>query len=425
LIDQENIKIPWQDKKCDDMPKTRTQLLEIRKREKVPDISYDLDKDGFVGGRDYLLSKRFDFDKDGKLNEIEKKLAYEAIHNNIEDKYLWNLENHGPNNKLRVLQKRGKILQADDFTPNRETYPQHPLSSKIPKHETYQKLKESRKMSTKLDVEEKMRKWEEVNPTVLVSEPLNINMEYKPKYNSIKEKKEEEHKLARIECGLSEVEHDVDKRKNKELSLNYVKNPKFKTRADLKNEYRKEIMTQLNKSNNPNHKDETMRLKEREDEIFAMLYKNSEDRMSQSKLKEIRKNERIDYNMKTFSKQTIGVHGHELPKFSENEEMKEYWKFRDGYVENPHINSHVLYKEHVKYWKKPEELLINEHQDELLSPEYKKDKVISEKKDNLIIKVNNLNHFKDRGFDPDNPRPIDIDEIPKNHIYKYYILVRF
>lgn len=389
----------------------------MRKKEKIPDISYDLDKDGFVGGRDYLLSKRFDFDKDGKLNEIEKKQAYEAIHNNIEDKYVWNLENNGLNNKLRVLQKRGKILQSDDFMPIRETYPQHPLSSKIPKHETFKKLKESRKMSTKLDVEGKMRKWEEANPTVLISEPLNINMEFKPKYNSINEKKEDAHKLARIECGLTEIEQEIDARKNNELSLNYIKNPKYKTRADLKKNIREETMKLLNKSNNPNHKDETMRLIEREDEIFAMLYKNNEERMSHSKLKEKRKNERIDYNMKTFSNQTIGVHGHELPKFSENEEMKEYWKFRDGYVENPEINSHVLYKEYVKYWKKPEELLINEHQDEFLSPE-KKEKVIKEKKDNLIIKVNNLNHFQDIGFDPNNPRPIDIEDVPKNHIYK-------
>jgi hypothetical protein len=390
----------------------------MRKKEKIPDISYDLDKDGFVGGKDYLLSKRFDLDRDGKLDENEKKRAYEAIYNNYEENFVWNVENLGPNNKLRVLQKRGKILQGDDFMPIKDTYPSHPLSSKIPNHESLQKLKESRKLSTKLEVEVKMRKWEEANPTVLVSEPLNINMEYKPKYNSVKEKKQEAHRLARIECGLTEIEEDVDKRNNKELSLDYVKNPKFKTRADLKNQYRKEIMEQLNKSNNPNHKDETQRLKEREDEIFAMLYKNSEDRMSLSKLKEFRKNGRIDYNMKTFSQQTIGVHGHELPKFAECEEMKDYWKFRDGYVENPPINSHVLYKEHVKYWKKPEELLINEHQDEVLNNESGKVKVLKEEKDNLIIKVNNLNHFKDQGFDPDNPKPIDIEDIPKNHIYK-------
>jgi len=412
--------MPWQNKFNDGSePKTRSKLIEKRKKEKIPDISYDLDMDGFVGGKDYVLAKRFDLDGDGKLNEIEKKQAYDAINNNVEEKYVWNLENQGPNHKLRVLQKRGKILQGDDFTPIADTYPPHPLSSKIPRHESFHKLKEQRKLTTKINVEEKMKRWEEANPTVLVSEPLNINMEFKPKYNSIKDKKGELHRIARINCGLKEKEEDIDVlRKNKEISLDYVKRPKYKTRADLKKENRKEIMKQLNKSNNPNHKDEASRLKEREDEIFSILYKNNEDRMSLTKLKEKRKNDKIEYNLKTFSKQTIGVHGHELPKFSENEDMKEYWKFRDGYVENPAINSHILYKEYVKYWKKPEDLLLNEHQDNILSPESQKEKVLKEKKDNLIIKVNNLNHFKDYGFDPDHPKPIDIEDIPKNHIYK-------
>jgi hypothetical protein len=48
--------------------KTRTELLEARKKEWMPDLSYDLDGDGFVGGRDYVISKVFDVDKDGKLN---------------------------------------------------------------------------------------------------------------------------------------------------------------------------------------------------------------------------------------------------------------------------------------------------------------------------------------------------------------------
>lgn len=40
--------------------KTRTKLLESRKKEILPDVSYDLDGDGFVGGRDYVVARRFD-----------------------------------------------------------------------------------------------------------------------------------------------------------------------------------------------------------------------------------------------------------------------------------------------------------------------------------------------------------------------------
>ena len=47
----------------------------------MPDISFDLDGDNYVGNRDYVLSKVFDKDQDGKLNEQERKEALEAIKN--------------------------------------------------------------------------------------------------------------------------------------------------------------------------------------------------------------------------------------------------------------------------------------------------------------------------------------------------------
>jgi hypothetical protein len=39
---------------------TRTQMIENRKREILPHISYDLDNDGTVGNRDYVMSRKFD-----------------------------------------------------------------------------------------------------------------------------------------------------------------------------------------------------------------------------------------------------------------------------------------------------------------------------------------------------------------------------
>ncbi len=84
---------------------TRTKLFENRKKEKVPDISYDLDRDGFVGGRDYFLAKKFDYDNDGKLSEKERKDAYDAINNNYESKFVWGLEKEGSNRPCRILQK--------------------------------------------------------------------------------------------------------------------------------------------------------------------------------------------------------------------------------------------------------------------------------------------------------------------------------
>ena len=52
---------------------TRTRLLENRKVEALPDISYDVDGDGFVGGRDYVVARRFDQGQKNFLTAEERK----------------------------------------------------------------------------------------------------------------------------------------------------------------------------------------------------------------------------------------------------------------------------------------------------------------------------------------------------------------
>ena len=51
---------------------TKTRLVEMRKRESVPDISYDIDGDGFVGGKDYVIARRFDHGQKNYLTDQEK-----------------------------------------------------------------------------------------------------------------------------------------------------------------------------------------------------------------------------------------------------------------------------------------------------------------------------------------------------------------
>lgn len=65
----------------DDQKKTKTKLGENRRNERIPHISYDLDGDGYVGGKDYVVAKQFDKDGDGKLNAEERKNAIEALKN--------------------------------------------------------------------------------------------------------------------------------------------------------------------------------------------------------------------------------------------------------------------------------------------------------------------------------------------------------
>lgn len=45
-----------------------------------------------MGGRDYVISKLFDKDGDGKLNAEERKNADDAVRNGIENQFFWNVE---------------------------------------------------------------------------------------------------------------------------------------------------------------------------------------------------------------------------------------------------------------------------------------------------------------------------------------------
>jgi Ca2+-binding EF-hand superfamily protein len=58
----------------------------------IPHISYDLDGDGYVGGRDLVMAKHFDKDGDGKLNEVERSNAMKALANGYEDNFIWGIE---------------------------------------------------------------------------------------------------------------------------------------------------------------------------------------------------------------------------------------------------------------------------------------------------------------------------------------------
>ena len=428
LKEKDSIKMPWCTKNTNKSgAMTRTELIEMRRKEKIPDISYDLDNDGFVGGRDLVLSKLYDKDKNGKLNEEEKKAALEGIANHIEDKYMWNIDNQGGKRGFRVLQKRGKIIDGDDFWQIRETYPAHPLSKIKPKCSTFTELKQLRKNEKINAVMKNLEDYEAKNPSKLIFSSNNnmyntLDLK-KPLFTSIQQIRDENLKNARIKCGLDPETSDYRDIK-KHPGLEYVDNPRYKTQKEIKESYKQENLEESKKLQNIIRKSDIERLNDREDEIFAKLYSDKE-RLTYSKIKEQKRKEINEFNIKTFSSQALGVHGHELPKFSESETNKEFWKFKDGYCENPKFQSQCEYLESIKYYKPPgEDLLLNEHRDEepnWIDP-FKKVHILEakHKKENLITKVNNINIFKN--FDPNNPKPIDYASV-KKHIYRWTTLV--
>ena len=421
LAEKDNIKVPWDSKNqlYKSTPMTRTKLLERRKKERIPDISYDLDGDGFVGGRDYVLSKRYDVDGDGKLNEIERKNALEGIENGVEKEYVWNLENQGGKRAFRILQKRGKIIDAEDFIPLQDTYPKHPISFKEPKNgiKTLSELKEYRYQKTKDEIIEKMKNFEKNHPFKIVQESYQLENKNQPLYHSINEIKDKLHRDARIKAGLSEKETDI-KITDKDPTLAYIYSPKHKVKGDIRKDLLQESKDISNILTSRKHLNDTERLKIREDEIFDKLY-HKEDGFTYTKLKEQRRLKQNEYNLKTFADHPKGVHGHELPKFSANENTKEFWKFQDGYVENPKHKSQFEYLQEIKYWKKPEELLLSEHRE--YEPEkVKRNFTMPNKKDEIMPNVNKINFYE--GFDPYYVKPIEY-KIKSDHNYRWSSLV--
>lgn len=107
---------------------TVTKLKEIRKKEILPDLSYDLDGDGFVGGRDYVVARRFDEGFKNYLTEEERAKVKKALQEGYESNFVWNVESSGAQRPYRIMQKRGVIVDGDDFLGVTDTYPKHPMS---------------------------------------------------------------------------------------------------------------------------------------------------------------------------------------------------------------------------------------------------------------------------------------------------------
>lgn len=421
-----NMKLPWNDSgktETENTTKTQTKLFEDRRLAKIPDISYDLDKDGYVGTKDYFIAKQYDLDKDGKLNDREKEAAYEGISNNFEAKFKWNIDAQGIARPFRIMQKRGVIIDAEDFLPIQDTYPNHPRKQLIPHVATYTDLKTLRNKELKEAISDKIKKWEQSKANALIPNESIKELKRCPSHQSIKEIKSRMHKDARMKCGLTKIETDLKSNMN-DPSLAYVYKPKHKTLNDIQEDLKMKDKDEAKKltHTNRNYKDDISRLDEREEEIFSKLY-NKEDTKTLNKIKEQRKKDILNYNMKVFSSQTIGIHGHELPKFSQSQSTIDFWKRNDEYKEMPRTSSHAELQENMKFWKKPEEFVLSDHKvySHVTDP-YQRTHEKKEVKDNLVIKLNRINVFK--GFNPEHPKPINVNMEHYFHTYRWSSLVQ-
>ncbi|OMJ86334.1 hypothetical protein SteCoe_12185 [Stentor coeruleus] len=306
--------------------RTRQELLNERKKEFLPDPSYDIDNDGFVSHRDLFISKQFDDDKDGKLNDVERRNAENALRSGFLDNFRLGLESRVPNYQARVIQKRGVIMDNDANEKIVATYP-------IVKHSSLPVISSRKQLvGTRKHLPVSGRPYE----NVFRVETSRIDPEdyvKEPKISSFKDIKNSFNQTVRNKQGLTDP---TDFKLAKCPSTEYIAYPRYSSQSQMNTQKKKELLENLHEKANYNHISREEHLKEREK--FLIFYN---DGPTIKDLKEKVKKETNDYNQNTFFNISIGVHGKELPKFTDN--LKEYWKVKDKYIEEPKNSSQTLF----------------------------------------------------------------------------------
>lgn len=221
--------------KQDGLGKTRSGLIQDRKRQLMPHISFDLDGDGIVGGRDLVVASRFDADCDGKLSSVEREAAIKALReDNYEGKFVWGIEQSGANCENRIIQKRGLIIKGDDFTVLKKTYPEHPLSQEPRRHINRADLMNKRKARNVSEMDKQKQDWDQANPSHIDQRQLVRNEYYveNPEYATLSHKKAALKQVARVKIGLNENFTDL-RVSSKDPTLKFVHNPDVINRSSL------------------------------------------------------------------------------------------------------------------------------------------------------------------------------------------------
>jgi len=98
----------------------------------------------------------------------------------------------------------------------------------------------------------------------------------------------------------------------------------------------------LNEANFEKHVDAQARIEQREMCHLRAQHKEHPG-MTKKDIDDRRKQEMIEDMTKKYGNQTVGVHGMELPKFSETNESKAWWKYQP-HEADPKFQSRMLLK---------------------------------------------------------------------------------
>ena len=322
--------------------KTQQSLLDQRRKENLPDISFDLDRDGKVGGEDLVIGKRFDLDKDGRLNTSERRAADEAVAGGIAQQFIWGVEQAAPSRPYRIMQKRGQIVDSEDFSKVAETYPQQ-ARSVSPLLKTKAQLQSHRAHERLQSLKAYREDWDRRHPQQLLAESPAYPQSSLP-YRTYSEKKELERREVRAKAGLSPLRKEISERG--EPGLGYVPIPRYRSKSQMRTLKQAGILQDLEAKQNRSFLTSDQRLQLREEDL--VLPPNPTPGKTYTDIKERLKKETKDHNEEVFGKVKVGIHGGELPKFAEGQE--EYWREGKGFVEQPDLKSRLEFEQKKKYW---------------------------------------------------------------------------
>jgi len=295
---------PWGSSAKHQVNPTRTALMESRKQQAVPHISYDIDGDGVVGARDYFIGKHFDRDRDDRLNPEEKRECLKALKNGWLDQFSFGHDQAGSKRPYPIVQRRGKIMNIDNGAVMQETYPKHWNAETKPKHRTLTEINNDRTAELKACANDAINKWCEANPRLVHELPVEQEFSVKnPPIQRISDRAEAEHQQARVRAGLQPVPTFCNPdRELRAPGLEYNDSPEFKSRREMYEVRRALKVADLEAQRR--HGEETyvpLSVRKSQYEMAATKFRASlKNEKTLSQMKEMRRRERIEYDRRHF-----------------------------------------------------------------------------------------------------------------------------
>ncbi|KAF4677995.1 hypothetical protein FOL47_006942 [Perkinsus chesapeaki] len=296
--------------------RTRSEMLHQRRANLVPDISYDVDGDGVVGTRDYFISKHFDDDRDGKLNQKERQ------------RFSFGHDQAGSKRPFAVQQRRGKIITQDSTFELGETYPAHPISKVIPSHNTKTELELDRKVEMKNAAAKLFNEWERSHPAMVSEKPPSKDYYVdQPRITHIGERAAADHEASRVCAGLMPINTHINPdRESKAIGVKWVDEPEVKTRSQLLEHRREKLKHDLDECRNKGEAEFVpLSVRAITKEAAAHEYRKGDGVESKTKtlLDLQRRRDRIEHNLANCRREP-----RKMPAFSEKDEP--WWVLQRG-----------------------------------------------------------------------------------------------